>query len=66
MKLKKCTSSKGRHTWEFEGNIILKTMRQTATHITVNLSTRGKYFCATCGAKKYGASHITLGGDAAS
>ena len=66
MKLKKCTGPTRRHKWDFEANVILTTVRETATHTTVDMSTRGKYICATCGAKKYGASRIPWGGADAS
>lgn len=62
MKLKRCTSESGRHSWKHERNFIDKRVHVGPHGTAVAMAQRGEYRCNTCGMKKVGIPSFAAGG----
>lgn len=59
MKLKRCTSDSGRHSWRHIRNFTDKRVHVGALGTSVAFSRHGEYQCSTCGEKKVGTAAPT-------
>lgn len=59
MKLKRCTSDNGRHSWRHVRNFTDKRIHAGPHGTAYAFARRGEYRCDTCGDEKVGAARVT-------